>query len=163
MAAPPNTMLMLTSDLTATGEVYTDSDQKIAAATARMRSMTPIRVQLHHPDSSFLWCSCADMIERMPAIVKNPISSRVSDMGPLIGHPSRMMATAMARTAERSDRPPEAGRVAFPERGDQAHDSTDQEQPTQVNNHGQGGGRRDDTMHDYDDHRTITSALRGRY
>ncbi len=30
------------------------------------------------------------VIERMPAVVKNAISSRVSDMGPLISHASRM-------------------------------------------------------------------------
>src|SRR5262249_53677016 len=39
----------------------------------------------------------------------------------------------------RQERPPESGRMARPERGDQAHDSADEKQPTQENRDGDGG------------------------
>ena len=47
--------------------------------------------------------SIANMIEAMPSSMKKKISTNVSDSTPLAGHPSRIMPTAVASTAEASD------------------------------------------------------------
>src|SRR5262245_58191724 len=99
-AEPPNSMLMPTSSPSAQAAV---PGSPIRIMPARMRSMMPLAsIQPHRPDSSFL-CSSAYMIESTPSMMKNTISSSVSDMAPLIGHTSSTMPAAMASTAESSD------------------------------------------------------------
>src|SRR5262249_7707787 len=93
-------MLMPTSSPSAHSAVPGSPPQMIAA---RMRSMMPLTsIQPQRPDSSFL-CSSAYMIERTPSMMKNTISSKVSETAPRTGHASKTMPAAMASTADRSD------------------------------------------------------------
>ena len=87
-------------------------------------------------------------------MMKNTISSKVSETAPLIGQTSSTRPAAMASTAESSDhQKPGAWRaqkvVTRPD------DAADQEQPAQENRDGDGGERRhhdrQEAEHDEDD------------
>ena len=96
---PPNSMLMPTSSPSAHAAV---PGSPVQIKAARMRSMMPLTsIQTQRLERSFL-CSNAYMIEATPSMMKNTISSSVSETTPLTGQSSRTMPAAVASTADTS-------------------------------------------------------------
>ena len=124
---PPNSMLIPTRRPSAHAAVPGSPVKMMKASNRSTMPLTIIQVQ--RPVSSFL-CSSAYMIDATPSMVKNTISSKVSDMAPRIGQPNSIDPGDDAKD-RRQQRPPEAGRVAHHEGGDQAYDAADEEQPAE--------------------------------
>ena len=95
---PENTILMPTRTPIAQAAVP-GSPAKMTAA--RIRSTMPLAsMKPQRPDNSRL-CSSAYMIEATPSIVKNTMSTKVSDSTPLSGQASSTMPAPIPSTAER--------------------------------------------------------------